>query len=195
MATKSNKLESALVSMAGTLIYLQELESTLTSKPMVPKAVSTYMARTQAELDVLKAQCNATRLAATNDADPLLATWLEQLHIPVGGILAANFWTYSGMAKVQGGVARATLHPFLLVGLRVVDIVLEGAEICLPDGRVIRSFSELSANDQFLHQTVPLRECEHTPPDRGSSRVLHVYIPIQDVNRKTWARKKCLELR
>lgn len=201
MAAKGNKLESSLVSMAGTLIYLQEMETTLTDKPIVPKSVVSHMARTQGELDMLKVQCKAVRLAAERDAAPLLEQWLEQVHLPVGGILTARTAPYyrgysaGNTLMVRGGIERVRLHHYLVNAVRVVDITLVGAELELPDGRKLRTLSEIPVREQSSYNTLALRDYEHKHPDTGEvSRVLHIRVPIQAEQREKWARCNNLEL-
>ena len=72
MNISTSKLESTMVSMAGTLIYLRDMTATLVKKPVVPKAVAPAMTATQGELAVLEVQCEATRRAAVADAQPFL---------------------------------------------------------------------------------------------------------------------------
>lgn len=198
MTLSNSKLESTLVSMAGTLIYLREMTGVLAKKPVVPKAVAPNMLATQGALVVLGAQFEATRLAAVSDAQPFLDEWMRRVGIEVGGIFRARTvraYTHGQPLGVTGGIEKVHLHQFAVSGIRVVDITLVGAKIQVPGVGQVDALEGIPVRDQASFNLTALRDVETLDPATGAKRnVLHVRIPLQEAERSNWARSGDLEL-
>jgi len=196
MTLKGPKLEAALVSMAGTFIYLHELASTLNAKPLVPKSVEGLMHGTQGELAGLQVQLEATRQAALKDAEPLLTAWLNQMGLHVGGVLRARTQARAGTPLwVTGGIARARLHHYAINGSRVVDIALDGAKLSLPDARILSLVNDIPVREQASFNLNALRDVETKDLTTGAmSKALHVRVALQATQRRRWQRDGLLEL-
>ncbi|KVP39678.1 hypothetical protein [Burkholderia ubonensis] len=195
MAIKGNKLEAALVSMAGTFIYLHDMVTTLNRKPVVPRAVEPFMASTLAALNALTAQFEASRQAALKDAQPLLDDWLNQVGLPVGGIIKGRTRHRGGRSLTfEAGIEHARLHHYAIDGARVVDFTLVGAQI-RHDAGVARTVSGISIRDQGSYNLTALKDIETKDARTGdTSEVLHVRVPLQAVQREKWSRFGDLEL-
>lgn len=199
MAIRTPKqLEALLVSMAGTLIYLHDMAATLAKKPLIPKAVEADMAATGKELDILRMQFQAARQTALQDIQPLLDDWLRQVDLQVGGMFRARTHRayHSGPElMVTGGIEHAQLHHLMVMGVRVVDIKLIGAQIRMPDGRTIAKVSDIAVRDQENYNLTALREVETKDPVSGAtSTCLHVRVALQADQRSQWTRSGNLEL-
>ena len=189
MNISNSKLESTLVSMAGTLIYLRDMASTLAKKPVVPKAVAPIMTSTQDELAKLEAQFDAARRAAHVDAQPFLNEWLRRTGLQVGGVFRGRTVAIgSGRSlQVEGGIDSAQLYSCAVAGIRVVDIALADASISLPHYSV-PTVSGIPTQAQDAYNLVALRDFEVVDSASGARKeVLHVRIPIQDAERTGWA--------
>lgn len=196
MALKGNKLEGALVSMAGTLVYLHEMAAVLAKKPVVPQSVAAMMVDTQRELDTLGKQLAASNAAVGKEAQPLLDEWLRLRGLSVGGCFSGRTTRSAGKSlTITGGVAHAQLYPRMIGGVRVVVVRLVGGQIGLPDGQVVRTVSEIPVQDQDSYYLRALRDIKAkvAEPD-VTSLVLHVLVPIQEVQRMNWAHEGVLEL-
>jgi hypothetical protein len=197
MNISTSKLESTMVSMAGTLIYLRDMTATLVKKPVVPKAVAPVMTATQGELAVLEVQFEATRRAAVADAQPFLDEWLKRTGLEVGGIFrgrTSRAFTHGPELQVSGGIEAARLYNHLVNGIRVVDITLVDARITslFGLGAVV---DDIPVKEQASYNLVALRDFDVADETAGtSSKVLHVRIPIQESERKDWARSGNLSL-
>lgn len=190
MNISDSKLESTMVSMAGTLIYLREMTATLLKKPVVPKAVASLMAATQGELAMLEVQFEATRRAASADAQPFLDEWLQRTGLQLGGILrgqTVRTFTHGHRLSVTGGIESARLYNHLVSGIRVVDITLVDAEIVYPHGAVAR-VEDIPAREQADLNLVALRDFQVRDEGSGAvAKALHVRVPIQAAERTSWA--------
>ncbi|HDR9103753.1 TPA: hypothetical protein QDB04_000527 [Burkholderia vietnamiensis] len=199
MAMTEKQLESALVSMTGTLIYLREMVNTLNRKPVIPVAVAPLMPDTAYKVGELQSAFEAAELAARAEAQPLLDEWLMRRGLVAGGILrATTFGRYSGGAKsnVTGGIVSMRLHAHLDEGVRVVAVYLAEPAITVPGGL---TYTGLNAMPQrFRYQS----ECnfnafgDATVKDASGSEIkaLRVSVPIQAKQRTEWARRGNLEL-
>lgn len=186
MAVTDKKLEAKLVSMAGTLIHLDKVESLLINKPMIPLPVTEHMSDTKRQLDTLMAQCQLTRQAALADARPLLDTWLAQMGLPVGGVLSISTRRakLGAVLHVTGGIAAARLHHALVAGARVVDFTLTGATIRLPDGDILNQVADIPVSEQSGYQLTALKDITTKNLQTGTTDVaLHVRIAIQAAQR------------
>lgn len=197
MNISNSKLESNMVSMAGTLIYLREMTATLVKKPVVPKAVAPVMTATQGELAVLEVQFEATRRAAVADAQPFLDEWLRRTGLTVGGVFrgrTARAFAHGPELQVTGGIEAARLYNHLVNGTRVVDITLADARISTGSmsGTVV---DDIPVKEQSAYNLVALRDFDEPgPAGEALSKVLHVRIPIQESERGNWARSGNLRL-
>ncbi|WP_157657810.1 hypothetical protein [Burkholderia ubonensis] len=200
MAAKGNKLEASLVSMTGTLIYLNDMEKTLKRKPLVPRSVESLMAPTQVELEALSKQFQATREAAVKDAQPLLDEWLRKMGLSVGGCISGCTWRHlagrhGSTLTFEGGIEHARLHRYALSGTRVVDFTLVGARLGLPSGSFVRTVEDIPVRNQADFNFCALSDVQTLDARTGETvRVLHVYVPLQEDQRERWARLGDLEL-
>lgn len=189
MNISNSKLESTLVSMAGTLIYLRDMTSNVAKKPVVPKAVAPVMTSTQGELAMLEVQFEATRRAAHVDAQPFLNEWLRRAGLQVGGVFrGCTVALGAGRSlHVEGGIDSAQLYSCVVAGIRVVDIALAHACISLPHYSV-STVSGIPTQAQDSYNLVALRDFEVIDSVSGAQKkVLHVRIPIQEAERTGWA--------
>jgi hypothetical protein len=198
MTISTSKLESTLVSMAGTLIYLREMASVLASKPIVPKAVASDMPATLGELAVLGVQFEAARRAAAADAQPFLDDWLTRVGLHVGGVFdakTARRHAPGDPLRITGGVERVALLAVPIAGVRVVDVTLIGAELHVPRLGIVRSVDEIPVRDQADQNLCALRDVKTVDPVTGASRIaLHVRIPLKTDDRTAWARAGNLDM-
>lgn len=191
MNISNSKLESTMVSMAGTLLYLREMRATLLKKPLVPKTVAGLMTATHAELSKLEVQFESTRRAAALDAQPFLTEWLRRTGMQLGGIFRAKTARTFGPGielTVSGGIEAAHLYCHAVAGIRVVELTLADAEIALLQG-VVSTIGDIPVREQASYNLVALRDADvHDQVSGTSKRVLQVRIPIQGTERTGWAR-------
>lgn len=191
MQVSNTKLESMLVSMAGTLIYLREMTATLVKKPVVPKAVAPVMTTTLGALDVLEVQFETTRRAAVADAQPFLEEWLRRNSLLPGGVFRGQTErAFAGGPRLQvtGGIESARLYNHMVSGIRVVDITLVDAKIALPHRAAAGCVDDIPVGEQGNFNLVALRDFEVRDEATGAvTKVLHARIPIQESERAGWA--------
>lgn len=197
MNISNSKLESTMVSMAGTLIYLREMSATLVKKPVVPKAVAPVMFATQGELAVLEVQFEATRRAAVADAQPFLDEWLRRVSLQVGGVFRGTTWRAFGHGpelQVTGGIEAARVYNHLVSGIRVVDLALVDAKLVSLFGSGA-AVADIPVKEQASYNLVALRDFDAPDATSGTTaKVLHVCVPIQETERTSWARNGNLSL-
>ena len=189
MNISNSKLESTLVSMAGTLIYLRDMTSTLAKKPVVPKAVAPVMTSTQGELAMLEVQFEAARRAAHVDAQPFLDEWLRRTGLQIGGVFRGRTVAIGPgrSLQVEGGIDSAQLYNCVVAGIRVVDIALADACIALPH-YTVPTVSGIPTQAQDSYNLVAMRDFEVIDSAAGTRKeVLHVRVPIQYAERTAWA--------
>ncbi|MBU9200249.1 hypothetical protein KTD31_02365 [Burkholderia multivorans] len=199
MAMTEKQLESALLSMTGTLIYLKEMANTLNRKPVLPTAVSHLMPDTAYKVGELQTAFDAAEMAARAEAQPLLEEWQARVGLVAGGILrATTFSRFSGShkAEVTGGIVSAKLNSYLAEGLRVVVVRLEGAAIRTSDGRTYASLADMPERFRYQseHNFNALADATYTDTGGAKVQALHVLVPIQAKQRTEWARRGNLEM-
>jgi hypothetical protein len=200
MATKGSKLESTLVSMAGTLIYLRGLAATLSAKPIVPQAVTSHMPHTGNEVAALKLQFESAQRAAHQEAQPFVDEWLRLVGLQVGGVIRGTMGhrisSRTDVLTFEGGIADARLHHSPVNGVRVMSFTLDGARISLSDGSSGALLSELTESLNRGHfNTTAMRETVDEDAEAGTKvRKLHVHVPVQARMREDWVRCHTLQL-
>ena len=200
MATKDTKLEAALVSMTGTLVYLRDLAATLSAKPIVPQSVTSHMPQTRAEIAALKLQFENAQRVAHQEAQPFVDEWLRLVGLQVGGVIRGTMGhrisSRTDVLTFEGGIAHARLHHYLVSGVRVMSFTLEGARISLSDGSSGTLLSELREPLNRGHfNTTAMRETIDDDAESGTKvRKLHVHVPVQARMREDWVRGHTLQL-
>lgn len=195
MTLTEKKLEAALISMAGSFIYLRDMASTLEKKPVIPKGIADYMPGTQEKLSKLALCFAEAEKSAHEESKALVEQWLERVGLSLKGVFRGEtFMGYRAMVSTEkmsicGGIESARLHSVMISGTRVVDITLSGAEIVLPDGRKVRSVNEVPIRERVSSfNLTALRDYEKEDPmTKVKSIDVHVRVPIQAEQRRKWA--------
>jgi hypothetical protein len=198
MATKGNKLESTLVSMTGSVIYLHDLSTTLEKKPIVPQAVTALMPETQSEVSALKSHFERALAVVRREAQPFLNEWLAHQSLLVGGVFRGRTrgctLRHFDTLTVEGGIEHAQLHRYLIDGARTVDFTLIDARLGLPDGSVVNCVNDVPTTRWHFNLTA-LRDVVAKDPASGAQvRKVHVRVPLQGPMRDRWARDGELKL-
>jgi hypothetical protein len=198
MATKANKLESTLVSMTGSVIYLHDLSKTLEKKPIVPQSVTELMPETQAQVASLKSHFERSLAVVRKEAQPFLDEWLAQQSLLVGGVFRGSTrgrtFGHFDTLTVEGGIEHAQLHRYLIDGTRTVDFTLIGARLGLPDGSVVNCVNDVPTTRWHFNLTALHDVVAKDPASGAEARTVHVRVPLQGLMRDRWARDGELEL-